>query len=367
MVTAMPDSHASGMMHPLKGAEASPILTSAHKIAIAGLGLIGGSLARRLVERGRFVIAWNHNDRPYKEATKAGIHCVDSLQDLVTGKPDVLVLATPLVTIPGILKELAPSWHPSITLSDVGSVKGEVREQVNAAGLGEYYVGAHPMAGNECSGFEASSSGLLDQALWAVTVDEQTAYSRFLTVADMICKGADNALIALDDGTHDACAALISHMPHVVSTALSNELVDSADRNIAVALSAGSWRDMTRVSLTDPMRTRAMVEEDSRNVEALLRSVAQRLTNVADALHDGDEAAITRFFAQADPFRVFKANQRDGGDAENRDRESDGASDSILLDDASWREELLQSARRGERITAFLTTHEARIMTRAMS
>lgn len=356
----------TGMMHPNHGMKASPILTSAHKIAIAGLGLIGGSLARRLVDHGRYVIAWNHNERPYAAAEACGIHCVNSLSELIAGKPDILVLATPLVTIPEILNILAPIWHPSVTLSDVGSVKGMVRDQVEAAGLGEYYVGAHPMAGNECSGFEASSSELLNNALWAVTFDDNTQYSRFLTVSDMICQGADNRMIAVDDTTHDACAALISHMPHVVSTALSNQLVDSRNRNIALALSAGSWRDMTRVSLTDPQRTRAMVVEDAHNVESLLRQMATRLNEVADALHTNDQAALTSFFAKADPFRRYKADEKNKASNSQQTISSQTVS-SLDLQDDSWREDLLSSARRGEQILAFTTTHQVSIQTRAIA
>ena len=89
-------------MHPMAGMAASPVLTSAHKIAVAGLGLIGGSLARRLAARGRFVIAWNHNDRPYEQARSQGIHCVDTLEELAKGKADVLVLATPLRAMPAM-------------------------------------------------------------------------------------------------------------------------------------------------------------------------------------------------------------------------------------------------------------------------
>jgi prephenate dehydrogenase len=291
---------------------------------------------------------------------------VDNLEDLVKGKPDVLILATPLVTIPEILKVLAPVWHQSVTLSDVGSVKGMVREQVVAAGLGEYYVGAHPMAGNEQSGFEASNSELLDGALWAVTADEGTDYSRLLTVADMICQGCGNRLIALDDQTHDACAALISHMPHVVSTALSNQLVDSQNRNIALALSAGSWRDMTRVSLTDPQRTQAMVVEDTYNVEILLRAMAERLTDMADALHDDDQSRIADFFAHAEPFRDFKAKERLAQRAVTSNPSYSGNSYTISIRDASWRQDLLESARRGEQILAFTTTHDLTVVVDAM-
>ena len=231
-------------------------------VGIVGLGLIGGSLARRLTERGVRVVAWNHRPHPYAQAEADGIFCKSTLSELMDAEPDVVVLCNPLKAMPAILAALAPLMgdHPNTTLTDVGSVKGMVRDQVKAAGLGKCYVGAHPMAGNELSGWQAADPHLYDGALWAITVDESTDYRRFLDVAAMITKDVGNRVIVVDDETHDKAAAMISHMPHVVSTALINELVANPDRNIAAALAAGCWRDMTRVSLTDPDRTRAMVE-----------------------------------------------------------------------------------------------------------
>ena len=248
-------------------------------VGIVGLGLIGGSLARRLTERGVRVVAWNHRPHPYAQAEADGIFCKSTLSELMDAEPDVVVLCNPLKAMPAILAALAPLMgdHPNTTLTDVGSVKGMVRDQVKAAGLGKCYVGAHPMAGNELSGWQAADPHLYDGALWAITVDESTDYRHFLDVAAMITKDVGNRVIVVDDETHDKAAAMISHMPHVVSTALINELVANPDRNIAAALAAGCWRDMTRVSLTDPDRTRAMVEEDSLNVEALLRRMAAQL------------------------------------------------------------------------------------------
>ncbi len=344
-------------MHPMAGMTASPILTSAHKIAIAGLGLIGGSLARRLAGQGRFVVAWNHTDRPYEAARSEGIHCVETLEELAQGKPDVLVLATPLKAMPEMLGRLAPVLTRGTTLTDVGSVKGLVRQQVREAGLSDRYVGGHPMAGSEFSGYEASDPGLLEGALWALTVDENTDYGRFLTVADMVTQGLGNRLIALDDQTHDRAAALISHMPHVVATALANLLVDSDDRNIAAALAAGSWRDMTRVALTDPDRTEAMVDEDADQVAGLLDDMAIRLSAVAKNLRGSEgwnRSGIHDFFTQARPFRDYKAELAGADQEDNRFE--------LALSDEGWRSELLESARRGQEVEVFLTTHQARVV-----
>ena len=301
-------------------------------VGIIGLGLIGGSLARRLAERGIRVVAWNHRPHPYAQAEADGIFCKSTLAELMDAEPDVVVLCNPLKAMPAMLDSLAPLMveHPRTTITDVGSVKGMVREH------------------------------LYDDALWAVTVDSATNYQRFLDVAALITKGVGNRLIVLDDEAHDKAAAMISHMPHVVSTALINELSAYPDRNIAAALAAGCWRDMTRVALTDPDRTRAMVEEDALNVEALLRRMAKRLTDMADQLHDGDETDVIRFFAEGNPFRQYKSALTHA---------SDGAAESLperelTVPESGWQQTLLFSARRGEAIIGFVNPRQAIIQLR---
>ncbi len=347
--------------------KASPILISAHKIAIAGLGLIGGSLARRLVNNGRRVVAWNHRDAPYEQARKDGIECVNSLEELAAGKPDVLVICTPLKAMPSVLNELAPHISPATTLTDVGSVKVQVAQAVEKAGLAAYYVGAHPMAGNELSGFNASDSSLFDDALWAITADNRTDYSRFLTVADMITQGCGNIFISTGAATHDEAAAMISHMPHVVSTALINQIMEQPTLNIANALAAGSWRDMTRVALTDPQRTQAMVEENPDNVSALLRKLSTSLNAVADCL-DGisqaestaqaeAEMILSSFFEAANSYRTGRAKAIKSGKISQ-----DCAVSTIDVTDDQWQQQLAQSAARGERVIRLLTTHQMQVI-----
>ena len=150
------------------------------------------------------VVAWNHRPHPYAQAEADGIFCKSTLSELMDAEPDVVVLCNPLKAMPAILAALAPLMgdHPNTTLTDVGSVKGMVRDQVKAAGLGKCYVGAHQMAGNELSGWQAADAHLYDGALWAITVDESTDYRRFLDVAAMITKDVGNRVIVVDDETH---------------------------------------------------------------------------------------------------------------------------------------------------------------------
>lgn len=350
-------------------------------VGIVGLGLIGGSLAKRLVKQNCTVYAYNRHTDIYSQAREAGIICVDSVKDLALKKPSVLILCNSLASMPSVLKQLENNIDQSVTtLSDVGSVKDIVRNQVKAANLGECYVGAHPMAGSEFTGWKSSYAELLDNALWALTVDSNTKLWRVANVLHMITNVCKNRAIVINDDIHDKSAALISHMPHVVSTALANVLCDNQYRNIAIQLSAGSWRDMTRVSLTDPNRTRAMVSEDRHNVAILLRSLIKELDKAATMLEDSAEdadSAEKEFFAKAQPWREYKYAVRnkessgalsdsgtlvDSGDSGTlepssalsplKNSECDSLEcDSLECDSVSnWREKLLDSAKNGEEI-----------------
>lgn len=338
-------------------------------VGIVGLGLIGGSIAKRLVATGSCkVYAYNRHQTMYKEARALGITCVESVADLARMQPNVLILCNSLASMPEVLGEISRGINKQrTTLTDVGSVKGLVREQVKAAGLGDCYIGAHPMAGSEFTGWQASSAELLDGALWAVSVDESSDFWRFLAVLRVIVELCGNRALVLNDSIHDASAALISHMPHVVSTALANVLCESANRNVALQMSAGSWRDMTRVALTDPNRTRAMVAENRRNVADLLGSVIEELSFAKKMLEGSDECNERAFFAKADSWREYKYKERavacdeSAGDLRELRFAIDCAGD--------WQSQLIQSAQSGEQIVgvAFSDSAAACITLRRIS
>lgn len=330
-------------------------------VGIVGLGLIGGSIAKRLAATGSCkVYAYNRHQTMYKEARVLGITCVESVAELARMQPNVLILCNSLAAMPEVLGEISRGINKQrTTLTDVGSVKGLVREQVKTAGLGDCYIGAHPMAGSEFTGWQASSAQLLDGALWAVSVDENSDFWRFCAVLRVIVSLCGNRALVLNDSIHDASAALISHMPHVVSTALANVLCGSENRNVALQMSAGSWRDMTRVALTDPDRTRAMVAENRRNVADLLGSVIEELSFAKKMLErsDGDSAVAgderdecdeRAFFAKADSWREYKYKERavacdeSAGDLRELRFALDCAGD--------WQSQLIQSAQSGEQI-----------------
>ena len=198
---------------------------------------------------------------------------------------------------------------------------------------------------------------------------------------------AIRSLAHIEQDNVDGDVQVVSHMMATSVMAAHDAIVGKAKRErrlagmgttvTSVALAAGCWRDMTRVSLTDPDRTRAMVEEDSLNVEALLRRMAARLTDMADQLHAGaaGEQDVMGFFAEGDPFRRYKAAVTHAGITAAQDGTATAAPQAgttaagfpereLAVPEAGWQQTLLFSARRGEAITGFVHPRQAIIQLR---
>lgn len=289
----------------VSGAQSGPV-------GIVGLGLIGGSLAKALQAAGVPVVATDPASN--EEARAAGLSVVDDVAGLALHRPEIVVLAAPLRAMRAVAGELAealagePGWDPTVT--DVGSVKAPVREAVADAGLAGRYVGAHPMSGTERSGFGASSAELMQGIPWAVTCAATevgvagaagTDPVRLERVLRLVTGPLGGTAAVLTDDLHDEAAALVSHVPHVLANQLLGAVSGAPVRDLALGLAAGSFRDGTRVGLTDPRRTEAMVTENAPWVAPVLRLAARDLERLADDLESN--APTHWFFDRPDPVR----------------------------------------------------------------
>ncbi|MFC7878222.1 prephenate dehydrogenase [Isoptericola sp. NPDC057391] len=290
-------------------------------VGVVGLGLVGGSLARLLGARGVDVVATDTDAGTRADARAVGLGVADDLADLCAAGPDVVVLAVPLRAVRATAAELAPLLGGHATVTDVGSVKGPVRAAAAAAGLADRYVGAHPMAGTEHSGFAASDAALLDGAPWAVTVAEPGTASpdeprRLAQVLRLVTGPLAGTAAVVTDDRHDEAAALVSHVPHVLATQLLNAVAGAPVRDLALGLAAGSFRDGTRVALTDPARTEAMVTENAAWVAPALRKVVRDLEIVIGALETN--GPLHDVFHAADEVRELRpgGRPRQGGPEE---------------------------------------------------
>jgi prephenate dehydrogenase len=282
-------------------------------VAVIGLGLIGGSLVRALAAHGHRVIGYDQgagtreearalakavtaprvadpSARPVSGSASAeGWTVADSLTEAVA-EAEVAVLAVPLPALPAVLSELT-GFRGLIT--DVTSVKVPVRDLMGD----ERFVGGHPMAGKETSGFLASDPSLFDGCAWVLALEPgRTALGDWLTLAALITDlGA--RVVPATAAEHDAAVAAVSHVPHLLAAALTSTGTASP---LAAALGAGSFRDGTRVAATRPELIAAMCGGNAAAVAPALDAVLAALAELRLALDDADPvAALSSLLAPA--------------------------------------------------------------------
>lgn len=282
-------------------------------MCVLGLGLVGGSIMRAATAAGREVFGYNRSIEGAQAATADGFDADTDLTATLSRAADsdaLIVLAVPMPALPSMLAHVKET-APQCPLTNVTSVKKAVLDEVVAAGLRDRFVGGHPMAGTAHSGWTAGHAGLFTGAPWVVSVDDHVdpvVWAMVMTLA-LDC-GA--VVVPARSDEHDAAAAAISHLPHLLAEALA---VVAGDVPLAFALAAGSFRDGTRVAATAPDLVRAMCEGNSDqlvptadHVIELLRRARDSLAHhksVADLIEAG-HAARTRYdsFPRTDIFHV---------------------------------------------------------------
>lgn len=335
-----------------RGTVSTSTSTSAQHVAVVGLGLIGGSVAQTLVARGFRVTGWDPDAPTRAMARAAGVEAVTTLDDLAAAQAPLVVLAVPLRAVETTVARLAVLLPEGTVLTDVASVKGPVRDAVRAAGIADRYVGAHPMAGTEHSGFAAADPDLLRGVRWAVTLDGATRLDAFLTVVELVTGAFASVVHPLSDAVHDEAVALVSHVPHVVATELLNLVAGSPVSAVAQGLAAGSFRDGTRVARTTPRRTQAMVTDNAGWVAAALRLAARDLEMLADRLDE--DSPVDGFFDEADPLRA--------GGAGALDRRTGP----LRLGADGWQTDLADRGRRGAQVVGVDVTDSSVVLSEAL-
>ena len=197
------------------------------------------------------------------------------------------------------------------------------------------------MAGTEKSGFLNSSADLLWQATWALTVTPQTSLDAFVTVLQVLTARLQARISVFEAQEHDALVALVSHLPHVFAVEILNLVSQNPDSQALLNLAAGSFRDGTRVGLTDPERTAAMVRQNADAVIELLDSVISDLTDFRSELLSGANSGD--FFHTADQVRQRVKTRSSGSSKEQFSQE---------LDPSNWFTSVLASSKQGFQIVA---------------
>lgn len=237
-------------------------------VCVLGLGLIGGSLLRAAAAAGYPVFGYNRGIEGAHAAAEDGFDASSDLGAVLAraaAEDALIVIAVPMPALGHILERIAES-APACALTDVISVKAPVLDAVHAAGLTRRFVGGHPMTGTAHSGWAAGDARLFAGAPWVLAVDDHVDPQVWMTVMQLALDcGA--VIVAARSDEHDAAAAAISHLPHVLAEALAET---AGEVPLAFALAAGSFRDGTRVAATAPDLVRAMCEANATNLLGML-------------------------------------------------------------------------------------------------
>lgn len=271
------------------------------RIAVVGLGLIGGSVLRALAARGHNLIGYDADPATRAMARTASAQAprasrwqiAGALRDAVAGT-DLVVCATPLGAVGSVLDELAGSGYSGL-VTDVTSVKSAVREMVGARshkfGRLAGFVGGHPMAGRETAGFASADPDLFAGCAWVLCLEpDETDIGDWLTLAALVTSlGA--RVVPATAVEHDRAVARVSHVPHLVAVALAAQ---AAADPLALTLAAGSFRDGTRVAASPPELIAAMCGGNAEAVRAALDDVLVDLGNALSILDDPEPIAALR-------------------------------------------------------------------------
>ncbi|XVU25230.1 prephenate dehydrogenase [Actinoplanes sp. CA-054009] len=250
-------------------------------VTVIGLGLIGGSLLRALDASGHRVTGYDADPETRAAAEAEGFTTADSIGAAVEGR-DLVVLAVPLPALPPIIDGL--KGFPGL-VTDVTSVKGPVRALARDL---PRFVGGHPMAGKETSGFAASEATLFTGCSWVLCLEPgETSLDDWLALAALFTELAAR-IIPITAEEHDRAVAQVSHVPHLFATALAGQLRGNP---LAGTLAAGSFRDGTRVAATRAELIAAMCGGNASAVGAELDRLISELQGVRRLLDAPDPVA----------------------------------------------------------------------------
>ncbi len=280
----------------------------APQLTILAPGLLGGSVARAARARGLAsrIVIWARRpevrlklrEQPWCDAV------ADTPTDAVRGS-GIVVIAAPVNQIVALIQQIAPHLTPGAVVTDVGSVKGEISRLGHAAiGKQAHFVGAHPMAGSEKTGWENSTAELFERRPCFVTPLPESNPGAVETIV-RFWNGLGAEVVTVTPDAHDEIAAHISHLPQVLASTLCALLAgkDLTWRNHA----GGGLRDTTRIAGSDPLLWRTILEQNRDEVLRALRKYQDELQAFHSALSNRDWldviARLERGKAYRDQFR----------------------------------------------------------------
>ena len=275
-------------------------------VGFVGLGLIGGSIARCLRELHPdfHMIACGASMKTLEKALSD--HTVDEIfphVDSHLAACNLIFLCAPVEYNIGYLPVLKKVISSDCLITDVGSTKAEIHEAAERLGLTRQFIGGHPMAGSEKSGYEHSSTHLLENAWYVLTPTDDTDPDSLDLMLDCVhdCRAQH---IVLNYREHDRIVAAISHVPHLIAAGLVN-LVQDNDNNLhqMKQLAAGGFKDITRIASSSPVMWEQICTSNTEPIAEILRKYISILEDILTDVEQQDGQAINHLFEKSRDYR----------------------------------------------------------------
>lgn len=273
------------------------------KVAILGVGLLGGSLGQALRQRR---VATHVHGYVRREASLAECRAAEAVEDVstdlaaVTRNADLVVLCTPIGQMSALLARALPALKPGAIVTDVGSVKGPVVAEAEPLCLkaSARFIGSHPMAGSEKTGVSAAQPRLFEGAACAVTPTKRSDPAALVQV-EALWRILGMNVIRLAPETHDALVAHASHLPQAIAASLAELVLDPSFAPEQSQLCAGGFRDGTRIAAGSPEMWRDIFLANRAPVVQAMDAFVGRLRMLRKAVRSGDTDRIATFLQRA--------------------------------------------------------------------
>ena len=273
------------------------------RVALVGVGLIGGSFAAALRRAGGVttVVGVDRDAHALERALALGVidTAAESVSEATKGA-DLVVVAVPVRAIGPVLHDVALALEPGAVVTDVGSTKSDVARVAREELRGHFvrFVPGHPIAGRESSGVDAATADLFKGARVVLTPEADTATDAVdLVRACWEAAGGRVALLSAAD--HDRIFAAVSHLPHLLSFALVSELNARANSAELFGFAAGGFRDFTRIAASSPEMWRDIALQNRGALLEELDRYSARLAVFRELVDRGDGPGLQRLMAEA--------------------------------------------------------------------
>lgn len=275
-------------------------------IGFIGLGLIGGSIAKsiRMFYPDYRIIAYNRSENARIMALEDGTADVvcDSVDETFS-QCDYIFLCTPVKHNTEYINMLKPVIKDSCIITDVGSVKNNIHKTILDADMERQFIGGHPMAGSEKTGYENASPYLVKNAYYVLTPTDVTPKEKVEELTSIVSTiGAKPVILDCDE--HDYAVAAISHLPHLIAASLVNLVKDSdSDKEIMKTLAAGGFKDITRIASSSPEVWEQIFSANSENIVSLLNDYIHSLELLKESLQNDNSRDISELFEKSREYR----------------------------------------------------------------